>query len=121
VIFLKKGCPPENSYFVFAFFISSVFKCFLVFIQKVIKKTHTQVATAIAQQIHTYPENAQFKETQPDHKKHLHKQTFVMLWARFGLVVRVAGRHTRDPGSNPDRDGPYTFGCIPKRFEYAAA
>jgi hypothetical protein len=31
IFFLKKGCPPENSYFVFAFFISSVFWCFLVF------------------------------------------------------------------------------------------
>jgi hypothetical protein len=38
-----------------------------------------------------------------------------------GLVVRVADWHAGDPGSIPGRDGLYTFGCIPQRFESASA
>jgi hypothetical protein len=39
----------------------------------------------------------------------------------FCLVVRAADWHTDDPGSIPGRDGLYTFGCIPQRFESASA
>jgi hypothetical protein len=31
----------------------------------------------------------------------------------------VAGWHASDPGSIIGRDGLYTFGCIPQRFESA--
>jgi hypothetical protein len=43
-----------------------------------------------------------------------------MFWWGFDLVVRAAGWHAGDPGSIPGRDGLYTFGCIPQRFESAS-
>jgi hypothetical protein len=45
---------------------------------------------------------------------------FFSLGRGFGLV-RVAGWHAGDPGSILGRDGLYTFGCIPQRFESASA
>jgi hypothetical protein len=40
-----------------------------------------------------------------------------MKWRGFGLVVRAAGWHAGYPGSILGRDGLFTFGCIPQRFE----
>jgi hypothetical protein len=45
----------------------------------------------------------------------------IMMGREFGVVVRAAEKHAGDPGSIPGRDGLYTFGCIPQRFESASA
>jgi hypothetical protein len=51
----------------------------------------------------------------------LKKEKKNAVWRGFGLVVRAAGWHVRDPGSILGRDSLYTFGCIPQHFESALA